>query len=180
MNYLAALILVLFSLSLGAQDKDSYFELHRKLREQMLKGFQDHDKFMQEMDSLMDQMMRDSFGQDSFLKSIDVTSSGVTTAWSEDKEGRVLEITPADKDMKLDVQVKQGVLVIEGETRSQSSRGRFSQSQSIPSDCDPDRVEMKGEEGKLIVRFPWRKDIPEIKTQKKTSNPKPLKGPIDT
>ncbi len=181
------LLTLFLSLSLSAADDEtekSYRELHHRLREQVLKGFQDHDQFVKEMDQMMEQMMQDSMGPNGFGRMQGLAAPTLAVEWSETERGRTLEISPASKDTKLDVQVKGGMIVIESETKTRHSQGRFSQSQSIPQDCDPDRVEMGSKEGKLLVHFPWIK--PDQKALNKSfSKPKPLspqkksRGPVD-
>lgn len=186
MKTLLSFILIL-SFNLRAADDETeknYRELHRRLREQVLKGFQDHDEFVREMDQMMDQMMRDSFGPNGFGRMQDLAAGTIATEWSESSRGRTLEISPASKDTKLDVQVKGGMIVIESETKTKHSQGRFSQSQSIPQDCDPDGVEMESKDGKLLVHFPWNKsDKNTLKSKPKKSSPvspqKKNRGPID-
>ncbi len=186
MKTLLALMLLLSFNSYAADDETerNYRELHRRLREQVLKGFQDHDQFVQEMDQMMDQMMRDSFGPNGFGRMQNLAAPTIATEWSESEKGRTLEISPASKDTKLDVQVKGGMIVIESETVTKHSQGRFSQSQTIPQDCDPDGVEMESKEGKLLVHFPWTKSDKKTLKQNKVI-PKPVspqkknRGPID-
>ena len=180
MKTLIALIL-LFSINSKADEADkNYRELHRRLREQVLKGFQDHDQFIQEMDQMMDQMMRDSIGPNGFGRWNDLSAPTINTEWSESKKGRTLEITPATKETKLDVQVKNGMIVIESETLGQNSQSRFSQSQSIPSDCDSDGVQMETKNGKLLVYFPWKVGEQKTPASKKNISPqKKTRGPID-
>jgi hypothetical protein len=179
--------LLLLSFNLMAADDETeknYRELHRRLREQVLKGFQDHDEFVREMDQMMEQMMRDSLGPNGFGRMQGLSAPTIATEWSETTKGRTLEISPASKDTKLDVQVKGGMIVIESETVTKHSQGRFSQSQSIPQDCDPDGVEMESKEGKLLVHFPWIKSDKNTSTQSQ-KKPKPVspqkknRGPID-
>ena len=179
-----ALLFLTFFLSptLRANESEkNYRELHRRLREQVLKGFQDHDSFVREMDQMMDQMMRDSFGPNGFGRLQDLAAPTIASEWSETDKGRTLEISPASKETKLDVQVKDGMIVIESELISEHSQGRFSQSQSIPDDCDPEGVRMESKEGKLLVHFPWRKS--DKKTSPVKSKPvspqKKNRGPVD-
>lgn len=176
------LFTLLHSLNLHADDSEkNYRELHRRLREQVLKGFQDHDSFVREMDQMLDQMMKDSMGPNGFGRLKDLAAPTIASEWSETEKGRTLEIIPASKETKLDVQVKDGMIVIESETISHHSQGRFSQSQTIPHDCDPEGVQMESKDGKLLVQFPWKKsDRKTLPSKSKRLSPqKKNRGPID-
>jgi hypothetical protein len=155
------LFITLFTnLNLLAQDGEgTYEDLHQQLRQRMLKNFEEHEEMMSEMDSLVDQLMKESFGarpKGLFKKQFSV--GGVETLWSETDKGRILTIKPKSKDVKLDVQIEKGVIHIKTESSSENSRGHYSQSQSVPYDCDGDQVEMKAEGKNLVVHFPWKKE----------------------
>ncbi len=146
-------------------------ELHRKMLDNLFNGTHDEDLF-RDMDKLFDDAMKDSFGS-SFSYSFGGQS--VDTAWEESSSGRTLIITPKSKDQKLDINIEKDMVTIKGKNEVKTPQGMsssdFSNSFSVPQDCDTSRVKMDQKDGKIVVFFPWR-------TAKKISPKKDERMPL--
>lgn len=131
-------------------------ELHRKMLDNLFNGTHDEDLF-KDMDKLFDDAMKDSFGS-SFGYSFG--GSSVDTEWQEASGGRTLIITPKSKDQKLDINIEQEMVTIKGKnevkTPSGISSADFTNSFSVPQDCDSSKVKMDQKNGKIVIFFPWK------------------------
>ena len=131
-------------------------ELHRKMLDNLFNGTHDEELF-RDMDKLFEDAMKDSFGS-SFSYSLGGQS--VSTEWQESSAGRTLFITPKSKDQQLDINIQNEMVTIKGKNEVKTPNGTsisdFSNSFSIPQDCDSTKVKMDQKDGKIVVFFPWR------------------------
>lgn len=147
-------------------------EFDRKLRERIFsQANADSDRWVREMESAMEELMRDSMSEmDALRRESDSLGlgarGGVQLAWSENKDGRTLMVTPASADAQMDVQVLNGMITIKSEVVKGNSRSLTSSTQLVPGDCDGDRVKTEGKDGKLVLFFPWKAADPERKPLK--------------
>ncbi len=132
-----------------------YEEFHRRLREHLLLGGQDTEAWLKDMDKMMEEMMADAWTPD--LGALTEIAPGPALEWSSDARGRLLTVTPAHPDDKLDVQVQEGRVRVSATLERPGARGSARQEIPVPEDCDPDQVKMEGENGKLLLFFPFRK-----------------------
>lgn len=119
--------------------------------ERMMDGMM--EEAMQEMQSLRDQAPRGSeLRENRFWRG----SRTFSSAWSESSQGRTLKVLPADKNAKLDVEVKQGLIILKSEVTQSNGRSLAQQTFSVPQDCDGDQVKMEAKDGALSLFFPFR------------------------
>lgn len=147
-------------------------EMHRRMMEKLLKGTGSNEDLFRDMEQFLDEVMTDSFsGFDSFTRT---TAHNYKMEWSENKEGRTLEITPKSKDQELDINVSNGLVIIKGKTETKTQSGtsisNFSNSFNIPGDCDPSKVKIDQKDGKILVHFPFWNSKEITEKQKKNSN----------
>jgi len=184
MKTLIPLTLILLSFATHAQMTPEQralkrAEFDRRLRERILQmDNANSEQWVREMESAMEERMNDSMAdlealqrQGSSMHSSYLSQrGGVALNWEESGEGRTLTVAPASKDTKLDVQVLNGLISIKAETSTTYSKSQTSSSQTVPGDCDGDKVKTEGKDGKLVLFFPWKKSV-----NTKDSDRKPLK-----
>jgi len=87
-------------------------------------------------------------------------------------------ITPKDPKQQLDIDVKGSLITIKGTTENKNSNGSFvssfSNSFSVPQDCDGAKVGMEQKDGKILVFFPYF----EAKKINKVPHPKEQRIPL--
>lgn len=133
-------------------------EMHRRMMEKLMNGIgPDHGMFS-DMESFLDEVMSDSFsGSSGFSRK---TSRNYRMDWAENKEGRTLIITPKGPEQKLDINVKDGLITIEGKTEEKTATGTssasFKNSFNVPGDCDDSKVKIDQKDGKILVAFPYK------------------------
>ena len=142
-------------------------EMHRRMMEKLLRGGPNEDLF-KDMEQFMDEVMTDSFsGFDSFTRT---TAQNYQMEWNETKEGRTLIITPENSEQKLDINVSNGLIIIQGKKENKTPNGvsvsNFSNSFNVPGDCDPARVKLDQKDGKILVHFPFRSSASPIKEKR--------------
>ncbi len=83
--------------------------------------------------------------------------------WRDEKTGRVLEITPNDKQTELKISVEGEFITIKGNRKSTKQAGKnivseehFEFTQNIPEDLDPSRNKISEKNGKIEIAFPWK------------------------
>lgn len=133
-------------------------EMHRRMREKLFHN-RGGDDIFQGMNEFFEDAMSDF--------DISAPQMNFQHEWSESKDGRTLVLTPQE-DQKLDIDVKSGMITIKGETKVQeensSYSSSFSNSFSVPSDCDGSKVKMSQKDGKILLDFPF-KDVKSISTK---------------
>lgn len=152
-------------------------ELHRRMFQHFFDGSIATDDIFKDMDSLFDHNLSD-LGS-SLLGS---DSQHFEMSWSESKEGRSLVVVPKNKDQKFEINVEQGMVHLKGKVEEKSEYGstvsQFSQSFSVPRDCDWAKVKIVEKEGKILLLFPYIKDAQLQKKSKKTNPNKEERFPL--
>ena len=156
-------------------------ELRQQMRERMLNGFgDDPERTMREMERMMDDLVRDSMREIQNLQMQGFSSGdplsmgvrgGVMTEWTEDKDGRILTVSPDKPETKMDVQVLNGIVTIKSEVTTPNSKNQFTRTQLVPGDCNGDRVRMDTKDGKLILHFPWKSSVKPTEKDRKPLKP---------
>lgn len=142
-------------------------EMHRRMINKLFYGTGTDDLFKD-----MEKMFEDEAGFQSFS----VTPS-YETEWQESSSGRTLLITPKNKDQQLDIDVTNDLITIKGKneqkTLSGSSLSSFSNSFSVPEDCDGTKVKIDQKDGKILVFLPY-KSVKSVPIQPKKGDRIPL------
>ncbi|HXH31588.1 MAG TPA: Hsp20/alpha crystallin family protein [Bacteriovoracaceae bacterium] len=149
-------------------------ELHRRMRNKILRGFGQDEDLFEDMEKLIQESLSDDFSG--------ATPSGFQMDWSESQAGRTLTITPQTPEQKLDINVNQGQVTIKGqaETKSpqRSALSSFSQAFPVPQDCDDTRVKIDQRDGKILVSFPYKKSATKVPpTAPEPDGRKPISPP---
>jgi HSP20 family molecular chaperone IbpA len=150
-------------------------EMHRRLLDKLLHGVGSDQDMFSDMEKMMEEMMKESFS--GFSSSLTISGDAqFKMEWSESKAGRTLEITPKDPEQQLDINISNGLITIQGKAKSEVggavTLSNFSNSLSVPSDCDASKVKMDHKDGKLLVQFPF------LKTKEVEVKPKNRRIPI--
>lgn len=128
-------------------------QIHQRMRDKIIYGLGPDEDLFKDMDQLFDDAFTDSFGTK-------IPKGSFEMEWSETTTGRLITITPQSPEQKLDISVKDEILTVKGqsETKTQngSSSSSFSNSISVPRDCDGSKVKINQKDGKLLVEFPYR------------------------
>lgn len=135
-------------------------EMHRRMLDKLLHGIGPDQGMFSDMEKMMEEMMSESFS--GFSSSLAISGdSQFKMEWSESKAGRTLQITPNSPEQELDINVANGMITIQGKAKAESqgtvSYSNFSNSLSVPPDCDASRVKIDQKDGKLLVQFPYVK-----------------------
>jgi len=119
-------------------------EMHKRLRDKLIHGIGPDTDLFKDMDLMFEDVMP--------------SQSHVETEWQESKEGRTLVVKLKDKDQRLDINVENGLVTIKGKNEVKSANGTsvFSNSFSIPVDCDPSKVKMDQKNDQILVSFPYK------------------------
>ncbi len=133
-------------------------EMHRRMREKLLHGIGPDTDLFQGMDQLFEDAMKDSLGG---VQSLD---SHYQMEWLETKTGRTLVITPKNPKQQLDIDIQKDMISIKGKSQEESSQGRmvsdFSNTFSVPDDCDGGRVKINQKDGKILIELPFKSAKP--------------------
>lgn len=149
-------------------------EAHKRLRDSLIHGFGDDDDIFKGMD----QLLQDSFTMGpSLMPSL---KKNYDMEWTETRTGRVLTIIPKDPKQQLDINVQNNMVTIKGSVEEKTPQGTssssFSNSFSVPSDCDASKVKMSQKNGSIVMDFPYGSAAP-VKDSRKPLK-KPLKGEV--
>jgi HSP20 family molecular chaperone IbpA len=154
-------------------------EMHRRMVDKLLHNQGPDQDLFKDIEKALEEDMNDSFlGMDSINS---FSSANFSTDWEETAQGRSLIITPKTKDQQLDIDVSKGMVTIKGKMESKSAHGSsvssFSNSFSVPDDCDAAQVKMDQRGEQIIVSFPYRgiqkTPAPEKKSQMPERRPLP-------
>lgn len=159
-------------------------EMHRRMMDKLLHGIGPDQDMFSDLESMMDEMMRDSFasgGQTSFAT---LGGSNFSSVWTESSSGRTFVITPKDPQQKLDINVNNGTITIKGKAERKTSNGisvsEFSNTFSVPGDCDPGRVKMDQKDGKILMHFPFHTSTKQVpKSPEKRTPVAPSKDDVE-
>ena len=138
-------------------------EMHRRMLDKLLHGIGPDQDMFSDMEKMMEEMMNESFS--GFSSSLSISGdSQFKMEWVESKVGRTLKITPKNPEQQLDINVSNGMITIQGKGKSEAkgavSYSNFSNSMSVPLDCDASKVKIDQKDGKIIVQFPYLKARP--------------------
>lgn len=149
-------------------------EMHRRMMDKLINGIgPDQDLFKDMEEDFQDAFKGfDSFGGMSIGQSVDAV-------WEESASGRTLVITPKEKGQNLDIRVEKGAITIKGEVEQKtahgSSKSSFNNMFAVPGDCDEAQVKIDQKADKILVHFPYLKDVSKPKV---VEPPKPERRPI--
>jgi HSP20 family molecular chaperone IbpA len=128
-------------------------EAHKRLRDSLIHGFGDDDDIFKGMD----QLLQDSFSSGSSL--MPSMKKNYDMEWTETRSGRVLTIIPKDPKQQLDINVQNNLVTIKGKIETKTAQGTssssFSNSFSVPEDCDASKVQMSQKNGSIVMAFPY-------------------------
>ena len=148
-------------------------EMHRRMLENLLHGNGTDQDMFSDMEKLMDEAMKESF---SGFEAFQGNSENFKMNWTESGSGRTLIITPHSPESQLDINVKDDLITIKGKKEIKSTSGvsisNFSNTMSVPGDCDGSKVKMHQQNGNIHLEFPFR-DKP-----KSISNPELKRRPL--
>jgi HSP20 family molecular chaperone IbpA len=128
--------------------------MHQRMRDHLIQGFGSQEDIFKDMDTLFNEPL---------------VSQNFQSEWAETSSGRRLTLTPKTPEQKLDLKIENGIITIKGETKEEGMVSEFTNSFSVPDDCDPGRVKISQGKGTIIV------DLPFIKTEPKKEVLKPIK-----
>lgn len=140
-------------------------EMHRRMLDKLINGVGPDQDLFQDMEQFMNDVMKDTFtGFDSLSQKDD----NYKMEWTESASGRTLNLTPKTPEQQLDINVSNGLIIIKGKVEEKRQNGiavsNFTNSFNVPGDCDPGKVKISQDKGKILVAFPWRSAKPaEIK-----------------
>jgi len=161
------------SISLYAQndtDLEKIFEQIRKMRSEFMQDFNSRD-FAQDF-----QDIKDSFdkSQSSFMSVLGFSASQsgdmYQLEWKDDKEGKILEVIPKDKETELSISVKDDFVTIKGKKVAKGNdksikddmfmgAQQFEYSQNVPYELDASKNKITEKDGKISIAFPWKNGI---------------------
>lgn len=151
-------------------------EIHRRMMDNLLRGIGSDEDMFSDMEKMMEEAMSESFNGISSFRSSSFAKN-YKAQWNETASGRTLEITPATPEQKLDIDVTNGMVTIKGKSEVKTQGGvavsNFSNSFTVPADCDFTKVKMDQKDGKILVQFPYTA-AGKPKTIKKEEDRKPL------
>jgi HSP20 family molecular chaperone IbpA len=147
-------------------------EMHRRMRDKILRGIGPDQDMFKDMEKLLEETMSESHsGFDSI-----VPAANFSMEWLRSNGGRTLVVTPKNPQQQLDIDVKTHMITIKGKVENKSAGNSFvssfSNTFSVPEDCDGDRVKIDQRDGKILVELPFR-SVKQINVPKKEER-KPL------
>lgn len=148
-------------------------EMHRRMMDKLINGVGKDGDLFGDMEEMMNEMMKDSFnGFDSYAH----RPQNFLSQWKESATGRTLEITPKTPDQQLDINVKNNLITIKGQTEIKSANGTqissFTNTFSVPGDVESTKMKMDLKDGKILVFFPYWKPASENKRKPVTPSDK--------
>lgn len=139
-------------------------EMHRRMRAKLFHNQGPDQDMFADMESEMESLMADSFES---MDSIKENFSSFKSEWSENKEGRILTLTPQSPEQKLNIDVNATVITIKGEsvqkTATSSVSSSFNNSFPVPGDCDGTKVKMSQKDGKIVMLLPYKVPAKEVR-----------------
>ncbi len=149
-------------------------EIHKRIRDKLIHGIGPDQDMFKDIEQMFEESMAES------LSGLSVRSNAFQSEWRENSSGRTLIITPQSPEQKLNIDVNSTMITIKGESVQKNNgstvSSSFSNSFSVPDDCDGSRVQMDQKDGKILVHLPYRNSktqIPEIKLKKPERKPLP-------
>lgn len=134
-------------------------EAHRRMREKILKGRGGDDLF-DDLEKMFNDMMNDTSTSFEPRDDFAVSSNSFSTEWVSDGKTKTLILTPKDKSVELDINVKDQVITI-GSKQKSKDQNSYSESSStsifpVPIECDGGKVQMKSVDNSIHLVFPLR------------------------
>ena len=157
-------------------------EMHRRMMDKLLRGVGPDQDLFKDMEQMFEESMNDSFAT---IDAFSTNSSAFSSEWQADEKGRILVITPKDSKAQLDIDVKGYLITIKGKTEKSANGSSFissfSNSFSVPNDCDGTKVKMDQKDGKILVQFPYFKaqNIKNVPIQKDERKPLPPQDGVE-
>jgi HSP20 family molecular chaperone IbpA len=150
-------------------------EMHRRMMDKLTNGGAADRDLFKDIEDEMDKAMGEAFSSGTSAPSNQ--NSNFSAEWVESKAGRVLIITPRSKDQQLEIDTKPELITIRGKvekkTATTTSVSSFSNSFSVPADCDGSQVKMSHKDGKIVMEFPY-KSLKNVTIPDKGEERKPL------
>lgn len=159
-------------------------------------SFDDIEKLMKERERMFESLMKGMFSddpiEDSFFNGMSLlgevnSSANIEMSWKDTDKGRRLEIIPKNDKSPINIDINKDRISLSGKVVNEESDANgniisktsssFSQSVSVPQNLDGDKAEIKQEGNKIVVDFPFKKDIPTKKAKKE--NKGNILKPID-
>lgn len=126
-------------------------EIHKRMRNKILLGFGADDDLFKDMNGLFE-------GFDTLAPA----SQNFEMSWQESKEGRTLVLAPMNEKQRLNINIENGMVSVQGKVEKKTEHGSsissFSNSFNVPMDCDASKVQMDQKDGKIHVFFPFKKE----------------------
>lgn len=150
-----AIILIFVTLVFSqvyCQSDDPVFKQLQQMREEMMKQMNSNDSFDAEVQKLFQRMQK--MGQiqglpGRFYQGV----SNIEYFWKDDKT-LVIKVS---KDDEINVDVKDGMVLLKGtkvsKTQNSFSKSTFTQSIQLRPTLDPTSVEMKMDQGNIVLSF---------------------------
>ena len=149
-------------------------EMHKRMRDKILHGIGSDENIFEGMEDMFEDALSDSMT----IKA----SANFSSEWTESKTGRILIITPKTKDQQLNIDVNNEMITIKGKTEEKndytSVSSSFSNSFSVPNDCDGSKVKMDQKDGKILIELPFKGAAKVISLPPKKEERKPI-PPMD-
>lgn len=163
-----SLVLILHSFPSFAQNQDAdrmrrrmqlREEAHRRMREKVLKGRGGDDLF-EDLEKMFNDMVNDSSSSFQPREEFALTSDSFSSNWVSDDKTKTLILTPKDKSVELDINVKDQVITIRSKQKSKD-QNTYSESSStsifpVPVECDGGKVQMKSVDNSIHLVFPLK------------------------
>ncbi len=132
-------------------------EMHRRMMENLLSDSGPDQDMFGDMEGMMNDLLKDSFSAPGKMGLRQ--GSSLKMEWVENASGRTLAITPQNPKDQLDINVADNLVTVKGKHEERSGNGitsaSFSNSVSVPSDCDGSKVKIDQKDGRILVQFPF-------------------------
>jgi hypothetical protein len=153
-------------------------KMHRRMMDKIINGNGPDQDLFKDIEADMEAAMEEAFSNMNSLGGLSTRGQNFKSEWSETASGRVLSITPQGPEQKLEIDTKPEMVTIKGQAEQKTPNGTsvssFSNSFSIPSDCDGSKVKMSQKDGKIVMEFPYREKIKEVPRPRKNEGRTPL------
>ncbi|WP_419172152.1 hypothetical protein [Halobacteriovorax sp.] len=152
MKSLFLFTLLIFNFLAFSQSNDPVMEQLNRMREEMMKQMQATDSFDSEIQKMFQRMQK--MGQIQGLPDRFNTNVQAIEYFWKDSKTLVVKV---NKDDEVNIDVKEGMVVLSGMkvSKSKNSFSKFNFSQSIPikSSLDTTSVDMKMDDGNIVLSF---------------------------
>lgn len=158
------------------QHLKSFFEMRKRMMEEMDKVMPGHT-FSDSLTSPFDDPFFDQFfNEEDFIKGfhenfkdrLSLQNDFYQSSWEESEQDRILVLKPTNKQVPLDINIKDGLIQITAKSDKNGQNLSFSSSESIPVDVDAKKLKIEQRGDDILVRLP--------KVVGKTLNKSKIKG----